>query len=801
MGGAEMEKIRVENLSFSYPDERCAALSGINLSVSAGEFVTVCGKSGSGKSTLLRALKPSLTPFGKISGSVFLDGKNVSELSSREDAEKLGFVFQNPENQIVTDKVWSELAFGLESLSYGTEEIRLRVSEMASFFGLGDIFLKNVSELSGGMMQTLALASVMATSPEVLILDEPTSRLDPIASQKFIETVHRINRELGVTVIISEHNLSEVLPISDRVVVMDGGAIIAESSPREIGKALDELKSDMFLALPTPIRAYFSKENDLPCPVTVREGRAWLEKAEKREVRFEKEEKPSGEVVLKACDINFRYEKNSRDVLSGFSVELKKGEIYAITGGNGAGKTTALSVLSDIRKPQRGSVEVADGKRVLMLPQSPQLLFVRNTVELDLLEMLEGDKTLTEKEKHEKVVEIMEFFGISHLRDRHPYDLSGGEQEKAALAKVLLASPDILLLDEPTKGLDAHFKKELGELLSRLSANGVSILTVTHDVEFAAQYATRCGMFFGGEIVSEGSPREFFGGKSFYTTDAARMSRGIIDGAVLTEDIISAVGGEVREFESTKEKEFLPVKKEECHADEPKGKKSKKSIIVSCIFFLLLIPMTVFFGVEYLENRKYYFISLLLIVETLVPFFVMFEERRPRAKEIVTVAVMTALAVAGRVAFEALPQFKPVAAIVMVSGIMLGGEAGFLVGALSAFVSNFFFGQTPFTPWQMLAFGLIGFVSGAIFRKGMPKNRMWLCLFGFIATFIIYGGIMNPVSVILGQPNPTVEMFITAYATGFVFDIVHSLATAVFLFFIAKPLGEKLSRIKKKYGI
>lgn len=796
-----MEKIKVENLSFSYPEERAPALSGINLSISAGEFVTVCGKSGSGKSTLLRALKPSLAPHGEVSGSVFLDGKNVSELTAREDAEKLGFVFQNPENQIVTDKVWSELAFGLESLSYSTEEIRLRVAEMASFFGLSDAFHKNVSELSGGMKQTLALASVMATSPEVLILDEPTSRLDPIAAHKFIETVQRINRELGVTVIMSEHNLSEVFPLSDRVVVMNDGEIIADAKPREVGRILLELQNDMFLALPTPIHAYYSKKSDYTCPITVREGRDWLLKTEIVKAEFETEKKTERENIMTVENVFFRYEKNSRDVLADFSVTLRESEVYALVGGNGAGKTTALSVLSGIRKPQSGKVTVADGKRVLMLPQNPQLLFVRNTVETDLYEMIKDDKTCAEKEKKEKVSEMMDFFGIAHLRDRHPYDLSGGEQEKAALAKVLLASPDILLLDEPTKGLDAHFKRELGELILRLSASGVSILMVTHDVEFAARYATRCGMFFDGAIVSEGSPREFFGDKNFYTTDAARMSRGMLDGAVLTEDIISAIGGEEKVFAPKKEKDFIPQRKEESRTSKPSKKANKKSIVVSCIFFLLLVPLTIFLGMEYLDSRKYYFISLALIAETIIPFFVMFEKRKPRAKEIVIVAVMCALAVVGRVAFEALPQFKPVAAIVIISGIMLGGEAGFLVGALSAFVSNFFFGQTPFTPWQMLAFGLIGFISGILFRKGMPRKRIWVCLFGFFATFIIYGGILNPVSVILGQPNPTAEMFLTAYVTGFAFDIVHSLATVVFLFFIARPLGEKISRIKKKYGI
>ena len=797
-----MEKIKVENLSFTYPGESSPALSGINLSVLSGEFVTVCGKSGSGKSTLLRALKPSLTPHGKASGSVFLDGKRVSELTSREDAEKLGFVFQNPENQIVTDKVWSELAFGLESLSYATDEIRLRVAEMASFFGLSDVFHKNVSELSGGMKQTLALAIVMATSPEILILDEPTSRLDPIAAKKFLETVHRLNRELGVTVIISEHNLSEVFPLSDRVVVMEDGEISADSAPSEIGELLENAKSEMFLALPTPIQAYHSKKSALPCPITVREGRAWLSEMKKDEAwKSQDEPKHLGKRVLEVKDVFFRYEKNSRDVLRDFSVSINESEIYAIVGGNGAGKTTALSVIANIRKVQSGEVTVADGKKLLMLPQNPQLLFVRNTVETDLYEIIRDDKALTETEKKEKVSEMMELFGISHLRDRHPYDLSGGEQEKAALAKVLLASPDILLLDEPTKGLDAHFKRELGELFKELSERRITILMVTHDIEFAARYATRCGMFFDGAIVSEGEPREFFSCKTFYTTDAARMARGMLDSVLLTEDIISAIGGEERVFAPKKEKNFLSSKREESKAFETKKKTNKMSVALSCIIFLILIPLTVFFGMKYLDDRKYYFISILLIIETLIPFFVMFEKRKPRAKEIVIVAVMCALAVIGRVAFEAIPQFKPVAAIVIISGIMLGGESGFLVGALSAFVSNFFFGQTPFTPWQMFAFGLIGFISGILFRKGMPKNRIWVCLFGFFATFIIYGGILNPVSVILGQPNPTAEMFLTAYVTGFAFDIVHSLATATFLFFIAKPLAEKLSRIKKKYGI
>ena len=797
-----MEKIKIKDLNFAYPDAESYALRNINLEISSGEFISVCGKSGSGKSTLLRILKPSLAPNGELSGEISLDGKNVSSLSLRDEAEKIGFVFQNPENQIVTDKVWHELAFGLESLSYGRDEIRLRVSEMASFFGLSDAFYNDVATLSGGQKQILSLASVMALSPEVLILDEPTSRLDPIAAEKFLETVHKINRELGVTVIISEHNLSEVFSLSDRVIVMDDGEIISDLAPRETGARLSELESDMFAALPVPMRAYFSKENDRPCPVTVREGRSWLLEMPKCEkIEIESEEKSDEKCVLTVSECFFRYEKNSRDILSGINLNLKERELYVIVGGNGAGKTTALSVIAGIKKHYRGKVKIADGKKLSYLPQDPQTLFVRNTVELDLMDILKDDKSLSEEEKREKVFEVMEFFGISRLKDRHPYDLSGGEQEKAALAKVLLTSPDIILLDEPTKGLDAHFKEEFGELLRKLLARGIAILMVSHDIEFAVRYATRCGMFFGGEIVSEGSPREFFKGKSFYTTEAGRMSRGIVEDAILCEDIISAVGGKAKERKEKpkKEADFISLKKKE----EPTEKKklNLKSIIVSCIFFLLLIPLTIVAGMLLLDSRKYYFISLAVIIETLVPFFVMFESRRPAAKEVVIIAVMCAIAVVGRVAFEMLPQFKPVAAIVIISGIMLGGEAGFLVGATSAFVSNFFFGQTPFTPWQMLAFGLIGFLSGVIYRKGMPEKKLWLCVFGFVSVVIIYGGILNPVSVILGQPDVTAGMILTAYATGFAFDIVHASATAIFLYFIARPMGEKLSRIKKKYGM
>lgn len=450
-----MEEIKIENLTFTYPQRLLPAICDINLSINAGEFIVLCGKSGCGKSTLLRCLKPIISPHGKRSGAVIFEGADINRLSQREQAEKIGFVLQNPDNQIVCDKVWHELAFGLESLSYRTEEIRARVAEMASYFGIQNWFYKNVSELSGGQKQLLNLAAVMVMQPSVLILDEPTSQLDPIAAHDFLQTVSRINKELGTTVILSEHRLEEAFPLADRAVVMEDGKISACGTPAEVGKSLAKSGSDMLAALPTPMKVYFASGSTLPCPVTVRDGRKWLSQTEIcRDIHFEDREPECGNAAVTVKDVWFRYEKNLPDILKGLTFTVREGEFYAIAGGNGAGKTTALSVICGINKPYRGQVNIPDGKRVAALPQNPQDLFSRKTVRLDIANAAGG--------KDEKRIEsVMAFCGLESLADNHPYDLSGGEQQRAALAMVLLQNPDVLILDEPTKGLDAHFKEKL----------------------------------------------------------------------------------------------------------------------------------------------------------------------------------------------------------------------------------------------------------------------------------------------------------------------------------------------------
>ena len=549
-----MEIIKIENLSFKYPNSENYVLKNINLSVSSGEFITVCGKSGCGKTTLLRLLKPAISPVGEVSGNILFDGQKLTDVNEREQTSKIGFVMQTCDNQIVTDKVWHELAFCLESLGFSTPEIRARVAEMASFFGISEWFHKNVTELSGGQKQLLNLASVMVVGPSVLVLDEPTSQLDPIAAQEFLNTLKKINQELGTTIIITEHRLEEAIPLSDRVVVIDEGRIISDNEPKKTGAVLKELNHDMFLALPVPMRIYGSVENGEEYPITVKDGRVWLEKYIKEnqinpELVLEDVPKEK-DVILELEDIWFGYEKKLPDVIKAMTLKVRKGELLAILGGNGTGKTTTLGVLSGLNKPYRGRVLI-NGKKIEnipdlyngllgVLPQNPQNLFVRKTVYSELLEMID-DKKLSDDEKKEQVLSISILCRIDKLLNRHPYDLSGGEQQRLGLAKVLLKNPQILLLDEPTKGMDSAFKEEFSGILYDLKKKGVSIVMVSHDIEFCAKNADRCALVFDGAIVSEGTPREFFKGKSFYTTRTNRMARTTIPEAVLAEDVVLVI--------------------------------------------------------------------------------------------------------------------------------------------------------------------------------------------------------------------------------------------------------------------
>ena len=609
-----MQTFTITDLSFTYPTESVPALQNVSLSIEAGSFTVLCGRSGCGKSTLLRQLKPILQPHGTQTGTILFGGKSLSSLSQREQSARIGFVLQNLDAQLVTDKVWHELAFGLESLGLSTPVIRRRVAEIASFFGIQNWFYKPVCELSGGQKQLVNLASVMALEPSVL------------------------------------------------------------------------------------------------------------------------------------------------------------------------------------------------------------------------------------------------------------------------------------LLDEPTKGLDAEFKRVFARIIKRLCARGVCVIMVSHDAEFCASYASRCAMFFDGAIVAEGTPREFFSSGSFYTTSASRMARGLLPGAITPEDVIAACGGEVppepdlpadgddaAEIQAQEEvreqaKTYLlpsqtaplplwrkplgalgglgaliclwrilsisdlselltqggltslagdtfrlylamlacllvlavsfsraaPQPVHSSLGGRPLSGRTKLASVLS----LLLVPLTIFIGIVYFGKKSYGVVSILVLLECMAPFALIFEGRKPKARELVLIAVLCALAVAGRAALFMLPGFKPVAALVILSGVAFGGETGFLVGAMSMLTSNVLFGQGPWTPFQMFAMGLIGFLAGVSFQKGLLRaGRAPLAIFGAVSVALVYGGIMNPASAILYQPNLSLSVLKAYYLTGFPFDLVHAAATALFLWFGAEPMLEKLERVKRKYGL
>ena len=850
-----MEAFTIKDLTFTYPHRNKAALKNVNLTVPKGAFIVICGQSGSGKTTLLRKLKGALAPAGESQGEILFYGVPLDKVSQRDQAEKIGYVLQNPDNQIVTDKVWHELAFGMESLGYDQETIRLRVAEMASFFGIQSWFHKSVQELSGGQKQILNLASVMALQPEVLILDEPTSQLDPIAASDFLAMIEKIHREIGVTVLLSEHRLDEVMAMGDRVWVLDQGQVLVDDTPENTSAILATKNHPMFLAMPAPLKIYGELyeqgfRQDLRCPVTVGEGRKWLSEVMKDKVPAPKalplESAPNRNKetpLIHMKDVWFRYEKREADVIKNFSMEVFQGEFFCIVGGNGTGKTTSLNLMSGLKQPYRGKV-MFKGKNLIdykrkelfsgvmgVLPQNPQSVFVKPTVGEDLEEMLLGTKeSLNPEARKRRVLEIAGQTHLENLMDAHPYDLSGGEQQRAALAKILLMDPEVLLLDEPTKGMDSKFKEELAHILRKRIEEGMTIIVVSHDIEFCAQYGDRCAMIFDGNIITQGAPRQFFSGNSFYTTAANRMSRQLFENAVVPEDVVALVRANFNLETPEKRKPYQEIKSwkdeeltKEQHLQQkklvqgvsligkndikikpglPLGKTSQKAKILTWIF-LALIPITLYLGTFWLDDRKYYIISLLVVGYTMVPFFAIFEGRKPMAREVILISVLITFGVLGRGAFFMIPQFKPVIAIVILAGVTLGSQAGFMTGAMTAFVSNFFFGQGPWTPWQMFALGLMGFLAGLLVEKGvLRESKTALMIFGAIVSFMVYGFVIDLWTVFgMGTGENIWQWAITVYALALPFNIINTVATTIFLFFLAKPMIEKINRIKIKYGM
>lgn len=809
-----MEEIfRLEQVYFTYPTEKNPAIRNISLQIHSGEFLVLCGDSGCGKTTLLKQLKPELAPHGRMSGRIMYHGKELAQVNPRESAAGIGYVGQNPEDGIVTDKVWHELAFGLESLGLDSQIIRKRVAEMSQFFGIQSWFHQSTDSLSGGQKQLLNLASVMVMKPDILLLDEPTSQMDPVAAAEFLTMLGRIHRELGTTILMTEHRLEEVLSYSTRMVMLESGAICLDSTPREIACRTEADSGRMSRVMPAPVRIWQALETaQTGCPLSVAEGRSWFEEYWKqREATvpvIQTDTKQNAtvpcrnrEVLVRVESLSFCYEKHGREILRNLSLDIAKGELLAIMGGNGSGKSTLLTLLAGMKLAQRGRIVYSDKEqpRPVLLPQNPQLLFSEETVQKELEDMLSGKQP--EERKH--IQRLVKLCRLEGLLLRHPYDLSGGEQQRLALAKVLMTRPQLLLMDEPTKGLDAGFKKIFAEILTELQAQGCTVVLVSHDVEFCAEYAERCVLMFDGQVVSDGEPKEFFSENHFYTTTTNRMVRQYLPKAITVADVLQICGGYEGEDTAHPGEAVTIEKKDEepepVRTDKLRTRVRKHPRFIWSAF--LLIPVTIYVGMQVLDNQKYLFIALLVLLESMLPFFFSFEGKKPQASKLVLLSVLCAIGVAGRVVFSMLPQFKPVTAVTIIAGVVFGGEAGFLVGALTMLISNMLFGQGPWTAWQMAAMGVIGLLAGILFSGNKRPGTVWLCVYGFLAAVIIYGGIMNPASALMAGIPVDWDVLLLYWGSGLPLDVVHGVSTVLFLAVGASPLIKKLERAKVKFGL
>lgn len=534
-----MEIISINELSFRYPEMEQWVLRDISLQIKEGEFVVLAGQSGCGKTTLLRLLKKELEPVGERYGNIMYLGKKIEEWDERTLIEEIGFVFQDPNNQIVMDEVMQEIVLGMENLGYSHNEMKKRVAELVHFFGLENLLQSKTSDLSGGQKQMINLLSVLLLKPRVLLLDEPTSQLDPVAAKELLDMLKRLNEELGVTIILVEHRLEELFVLADRILFMKNGTIEYDSSSRDVIYTLFENQDKRFLAyIPSISQLYLEKErNPIPdnIPLTVKECRHWLSTLPKLQTNVDTEKKSprTKKSILSLQNVFFRYEKNGAQILKKLSLTVHQGEFFAIVGGNGSGKSTLLKVCTGIVKAQRGNVKLF-GKdinqlkskdkigKIAYLPQNPRAFFIHDTIEKEMIETIQRLEIV---DGMKKIDYLLDLFQITHLRSRHPYDCSGGEMQKAALACMLLSNPDILFIDEPTKGFDPNSKLNFGELLHELHEKGLTIVMVTHDIEFAAKYADRCAMMFDGNISVEGTPDELFKGSYFYTTIINRATR------------------------------------------------------------------------------------------------------------------------------------------------------------------------------------------------------------------------------------------------------------------------------------
>ena len=455
-----------DDVTFRYPGSRGDVLSGVSMAVPAGAFALLVGGTGSGKSTLLSLAKPQIAPAGDRAGQVRVFGRPVDDLDGAAACE-VGYVFQDPDNQIVCDSVWHEMAFGLENLGTPQGEMRRRVAEASYFFGMGPWFHSDTDALTGGRKQLLALASTLVMQPRVLLLDEPTAQLDPIAARNFLHALFRVNRELGCTVVVATHEPELMADYATCAFELVDGAVRAVEN-------LGRFKCEATLAERGALC-------DANAPAAVSARGAW-----------------------------FRYGRDDDWVLRGLDLEVRQGEVHALVGGNGCGKSTLLALIAGTRRAQRGEVRSAISAKA-MLPQDPKALFAEERVDEELMEWAHiGGYGADE------VQAMMGELGLADRAGLHPYDLSGGQRQMLALGKLLLVHPRLLLLDEPTKGLDRTARERVAGMIEAARRDGVTVIVSTHDLAFVRRVADRVSLMFDGELACTETVGEFFRNNLFY---------------------------------------------------------------------------------------------------------------------------------------------------------------------------------------------------------------------------------------------------------------------------------------------
>lgn len=772
--GSAAPAIEVRGLSFAYPDADAAVLEGLDWSVPQGAFALLVGGTGSGKSTLLSLLKPEIAPAGERTGELRVLGENVADMDVRASAERVGYVFQDPENQIVCETVWHEMAFGLENLGVSRDEMRRRVAETSYFFGLEDWLHRDTDTLSGGRKQLLSLTAVLALRPRVLLLDEPTSQLDPVAEKNFLHALFRVNRELGCTVVVATHQPRPMLEYATRAYRIEGGRVREVADMASLGRR-ESLFSDEMLgwgAIRCAKNGVFSRREDNlgslepPGDVSSAKKSSELDKSSEFVAQTSLEngseafprtdgsrilQKMHGGSATTLSEGWFRYDRAGGWVLRGLDVAFSASAVHAIVGGNGCGKSTMLSVLAKTAKLQRGRM-VRGAASAALLPQNPKALLVAETVRDELMEWASTcgyDENLA----RERAAQL----GLDGLETRHPYDLSGGQRQLLALAKLLLIGPELLLLDEPTKGLDLESRRIIARALRDHAKAGGTVIMATHDLDFAEQVADDVAMMFDGEIACM-EPRP----TSLPTT---------------------------------------------CSIGRDGMTDCRFSRLLTKLEIPLLLAVPAVMAAALLAGVEQAALAMLVVVAlVLALFFAGYEASRPGLRQIMPTLVLAALAAAGRILFGPIPDFKPVSAIAIIAGATLGRRNGFMVGALAALTSNFFFGQGMWTPWQMYAWGLVGYVGGALAHAGafdradgtvrMPA----LMAYGF-ASGLLYGVVINAYDIIGFVQPLTWAGVVARLATAVPFDITHGLATCVFLAALYKPWCRRINRVVVKYGL